>query len=276
LNKRYSQIFVLTARKQKKQDKKMAERGIKINNLFINFFEFKPEDEQGLFLILHGWGSRAEKWRKVGELLAENGYKVIIPDLPGFGKSDKPARAWNLDDYCNFVNEFVQHLNLEKFYLLGHSFGGALAVKCSLKFPEKVNKLFLVGAACFRRKAVRKRLFYIIAKILKIFSFLPGYLFLRKGFYKFIVRRSDYPYAEGIMKDIYLKIIKEDLSSFLPLIQTPTVIIWGENDKIKKIKEARLLQEKIKNSKLEILANAGHSLYRKYPEESVKIIIRYL
>jgi pimeloyl-ACP methyl ester carboxylesterase len=196
--------------------------------------------------------------------------------LPGFGKSDKPARAWNLDDYCNFVNEFVQHLNLEKFYLLGHSFGGALAVKCSLKFPEKVNKLFLVGAACFRRKAVRKRLFYIIAKILKIFSFLPGYLFLRKGFYKFIVRRSDYPYAEGIMKDIYLKIIKEDLSSFLPLIQTPTVIIWGENDKIKKIKEARLLQEKIKNSKLEILANAGHSLYRKYPEESVKIIIRYL
>ena len=254
----------------------MAERGIKINNLFINFFEFKPENEQGLFLILHGWGSRARKWREAGELLAENGYRVIVPDLPGFGKSGKPAIAWNLDDYCDFVNKFVEKLNLSKFYLLGHSFGGALAVKCSLKFPEKIDKLFLVGAACFRRKAVRKKIFYITAKILKIFSFIPGYKVFRKGFYKFIVRKSDYPYAEGIMKDIYLKIIKEDLSDFLPLVSISTIIIWGEKDKIKSVKEGHLIQEKIKGSKLEILPDVGHNPYLNNSQRLVGAILNFL
>ncbi|HHE76444.1 MAG TPA: alpha/beta hydrolase, partial [Candidatus Parcubacteria bacterium] len=224
----------------------MEEKRVKIKNLNINFTEFKPAEKKGLFLILHGWGSRAEKWRTVGELLAERGYRVIIPDLPGFGKSDKPKLIWGLDDYCDFVNELVRQLKLEKFYLLGHSFGGALAVKCSLKFPKKIDKLFLVGAACFRRKAIRKKIFYIIAKVLKIFSFFPGYQTFRKGFYKFIVRKSDYPYAEGIMKDIYLKIIKEDLSDFLPLVQVPTIIIWGENDKIKSVREARLINEAVR------------------------------
>jgi len=253
----------------------MTEKRIKINDLFINFFEFKPENEQGLFLILHGWGSRAEKWQKAGELLAQKGYKVVIPDLPGFGRSGKPTRIWDIDDYCNFVSEFAERLGLEKFYLLGHSFGGALAIKYSLKFPAKINKLFLVGAACFRRKTIRKRIFCVIAKILKIFSFLPCYQIFRKGFYKFVVR-SDYPYAEGVMRDIYLKIIKEDLSEFLPLVQVPVIIIWGKKDKIKSIKEGRLIQEKIKGSKLEVLENAGHSLYKECPRKFIEIVDQYL
>ncbi|GAG76383.1 unnamed protein product, partial [marine sediment metagenome] len=208
-------------------------KGLEVNYEVIG--EGKP------LLILHGWGSNSERWQKVGELLAERGVKVIIPDLPGFGNSQRPSMAWDLDDYCEFIQEFIKLLNLEKFYLLGHSFGGALAVKCSLKFPEKIDKLFLVSAACFRRKVIKKRFFCIIVKVLKIFSFLPGYQSIRKGFYKFIIRKSDYLNTEGIMKDIYLKIIKEDLSGILSQVQIPTIIIWGEKDDVTKIKEARLI-----------------------------------
>lgn len=243
-------------------------KGLEINYEVIG--EGKP------LLILHGWGSRSDNWQKVGEMLVKNGLKVIIPDLPGFGESEKPPKAWNLDDYCDFIEEFIKALNLEKFYLLGHSFGGALAVKCSLKFPEKIDKLFLVSAACFRRKALRKKIFYVIAKILKIFSFLPFYPRFRKGFYKFIVRKTDYPYAEGTMKDIYLKIIKQDLSDVLPRVQIPTIIIWGEKDKVKRIKEARLINEKIKNSKLEIIPDIGHDINLKAPEKLSEIIIKFL
>jgi len=244
-----------------------------INKLNINY---KVIGEGKPLLILHGWGSNSEKWQKVGELLAQKGIKVIIPDLPGFGQSDKPTTAWDLDDYCDFVEEFVRALNLDKFYLLGHSFGGALAVKCGLKFPEKIEKLFLVSAACFRRKAFRKKLFYIIAKILKVFFFLPFYSSVRKGFYKFIVRKSDYPYADGIVKDIYLKIIKQDLSDVLSRIQIPTIIIWGEKDKIKKIKEAYLIKEKIQSSRLEIIPDVGHNPHLENPEELSKLIIQNL
>ena len=243
-----------------------------INGLEVNF---KIVGEGRPFLVLHGWGSKSERWEKVAELLANNGIKVIIPDLPGFGNTQEPSIPWGLDDYCEFIQEFVEFLNLEKFYLLGHSFGGALAVKCSAKFPEKIDKLFLVDAACFRRKALKKRFFYVVSKAFKVFSFLPCYSCIRKGFYKFIVRKSDYLYADGIMKDIYLKIIKEDLSDVLSQVELPTIIIWGEEDKIKKLKVARSINAKIKNSKLEILPKVGHNPHSEAPEKLSEVIIKF-
>jgi len=226
--------------------------------------------------ILHGWGSCSERWRKVGELLAKKGLRVIIPDLAGFGKSQKPFEAWDLNEYCGFIQEFVEFLNLENFYLLGHSFGGAIAVKCSLKCPEKIEKLFLVGAACIRRKTIKKKLFYILAKFFKIFSFFPGYSTLKKGFYRFIVGKSDYLQTEGIMRDIYLKVTKEDLSDILPNIQVPTIIIWGEKDDVTRLKEAHLINKKIKNSQLEILQGLNHDLNVKAPEKLSEAIKQFL
>ena len=235
----------------------MIINGLKINYRIIG--EGRP------FLILHGWGSNSEKWQKIGELLTEKGVKVIIPDLPGFGKSDKPLKAWNLDYYCNFVEEFVKFLNLDKFFLLGHSFGGALAVKCSLKFPEKINKLFLVGAACIRRKTFKKRFFYALSKI------FPSSVFLRKFFYKFIIK-SDYLSVEGVMKETYLKIIKEDLLDNLSQVQVSTVIIWGGKDDVVKLKDGKIINQKIKNSKLIIIPGGNHDLERKIPEILAKRI----
>lgn len=220
-------------------------------------------------LILPGWGSASERWERVGDLLSESGFKVVIPDLPGFGQSEKPKTAWNLDDYCSFVEEFVKILGLEKFYLLGHSFGGALAVKYSLKFPSKINKLFLVGAACIRRKTLKKRFFYALSKI------FPSSLFLRKFFYKFIIK-SDYLSVQGVMKETYLKIIAEDLSEYLSKIQIPTVIIWGDKDNVTPIKDAYFINSRIKNSKLEILSCGNHDLNSKTPEKLAQILSKYL
>ncbi|PIS40306.1 MAG: hypothetical protein COT32_00460 [Candidatus Nealsonbacteria bacterium CG08_land_8_20_14_0_20_36_22] len=237
-----------------------------INGLKINY---KIIGEGRPFLILHGWGSNFEKWQKVGELLVEKNLKVIIPDLPGFGESQKPTIAWNLDDYCNFVEEFVKILNLDKFFLLGHSFGGALAVKYSLKSPEKIAKLFLVGAACIRRKTFKKRFFYALSKI------FPSSLFLRKFFYKFIIK-SDYLSVEGVMKETYLKIIKEDLLDNLPQVQVSTVIIWGGKDDVIKLKDGQIINQKIKNSKLTVIPKGNHDLEQKIPEILTEKILENL
>lgn len=218
-------------------------------------------------LILHGWGSSSEKWQRVGQLLAQNRIKVIIPDLPGFGNSQKPSSPWGLDDYCNFIEEFIKFLNLDKFFLLGHSFGGALAVKCSLKFLEKINKLFLVGAACIRKKTVKVRLLRVISKL---FNHPP--LFIKKVFY----RKSDYLSVEGVMKETYLKIIEEDLTDILPQVQIPTMIIWGKKDNTTPIKHAYLIRSKINNSKLEIIPNISHSPHLESPEKLAEIITKFL
>jgi len=248
----------------------MREEKILINNFRVNY---KIGGEGEDFLILHGWGSSAERWQKIGESLVKNGYKVVIVDLPGFGETDKPLEAWSLDDYCNFIDNFTKALKLERFYLLGHSFGGSLAIKYSLRFPEKIKKMFLVASAGIRRKTFKKSFFRKIAKVFKKLSFLPFYSLIRRAFYKVAIRKSDYPYTEGVMKKTFLKVINEDLSGVVSKISVPTIIIWGDKDELVPLADAYFLNQEIKNSKLEIISEGTHNLAREKPEELIQKII---
>ena len=241
--------------------------GIKTN--YQVFGEGKP------LLILHGWMSNSDRWALVAEKIAEGGlastgeaggFRVIVPDLPGFGKSDALSMPWDTNKYINWAEQFVKELGISDFYLLGHSFGGALASKIAVKHAQEVKKLFLVSAACVRKKTGQKSFLKNISKVVKLFYFLPYYGFFRKAFYKFIIRKSDYVYVDGIMKETYLNVVGEDLSFHLPFIKVPTVIIWGDKDESTPIEDARLINAKIKNSKLVIIPGAGHKLNKDQPE----------
>lgn len=228
--------------------------------------------------ILHGWQSSKERWQKVKEKIEEAGINVIVPDIPGFKPETETQRPWDLDDYVNWLDKFCQQKKIdgelvEPFFLLGHSFGGALAVKFALKYPGKVERLFLVGAACIRKKTAKKKVLSKLSKIFKIFSFLPFYSTIRKAFYKFIVGHSDYLSAKGLLKETYLKIIGEDLSRSLSSITTPTVIIWGDKDEATPVEDAYFINEKINNSKLIVIPGGTHDLKRKMPEVLVQKII---
>jgi len=142
-----------------------------------------------------------------------------------------------------------------------------------LKFPEKIDKLFLISAACFRRKTPKKRFFYILSKIFPS-RFLSSSL-LRRAFYRFITK-SDYPSVNGVIKEIYLKVIKQDLSDVLSQIQIPAVIIWGEKDNITSLNDAKIINQKIKDSKLEIILNVGHDINIKAPDELAEVISKNL
>lgn len=232
--------------------------GIKVN--YQVFGEGQP------FLIFHGWGSSSERWVEVAEKISKKGYKVIVPDLPGFGKSNSLTYAWNTNKYITWIEQFIRELGIENYYVLGHSFGGALASKLAVKHVQNVKKLFLVSAACVRERTAKKSFSAKIAKVIKFFKFLPFYENFRKMVYKFIIRKSDYIYVDGIMKDTYLNTVKEDLSFHLPFIKVPTVIVWGEKDESTPIHQAHIINNQIKNSKLIIIPGVGHALNTKNPE----------
>lgn len=227
-------------------------------------------------LILHGWRSKSDSWAKTAEIISKQGYKVIIPDLPGFGKTDILKEIWDLDDYCNFVEEFINFLNLENFFLLGHSFGGSISVKIALKHPKKIKKLFLISSACIRSQTIDKYILSKIAKAFKWFSFLPFYPFLRKAFYKFAVGKSDYIYEKGAMQGTLIKIVKENLLFSLSSIETPTIIIWGDRDKITPLSNAYLIHEEINNSKLAVIPGGNHDLELKMPRFLAEKILENL
>ena len=153
----------------------MTEQKVLVKNLEINYKVFEEAGfvRNNVLLIVHGWGSSSDRWSKIGQEIAENGFRVIIPDMPGFGKSETPKTPWDFNSYVGFVEEFTKTLNLENFYLLGHSFGGAVAVKIAIDVPQKINKLFLVACSCIRKRTAFKKYLAKISKIIKVFSFLP-------------------------------------------------------------------------------------------------------
>src|SRR3989344_6646864 len=112
----------------------MEEKKILIKDIETNYKVFGqglPAQTGRPMIVLHGWGSNSARWEKVAELLGEKNIQVFVPDLPGFGQTPEPKTAWDLNNYVEWVKEFsekIPELN-HGFFLLGHSFGGSLAVK---------------------------------------------------------------------------------------------------------------------------------------------------
>jgi pimeloyl-ACP methyl ester carboxylesterase len=131
---------------------------------------------------------------------------------------------------------------------------------------QEIKKLFLVSAACVRKKTAKKSFFKRVSKIIKIFYFIPYFDLFRRAVYKFIIGKSDYVYVQGMIRETYLNVISEDLSFHLPFIKVPTTIIWGDKDEITTMDDAHFINNQIKNSKLIIIPGAGHDLNRKQPE----------
>ncbi len=244
----------------------MEEQQIEVKNLKINYKVF-GQGEKSL-LILHGWPSKSDRWVKVAEMLAGKNIKIVVPDLPGFGLSQEPLGAWTINQYVEWLHEFVQSVPELKqdFYLAGHSFGGALSAKYAIQYNQNIKKLFLVSAACVRNRTVAKRGWQYLAKMAKVLAFLPQYELGRKAFYKFIIRKSDYLSISPSMRQTYLNVISDDLSQGLYFIKVPTIIIWGDKDESTPIEQAQFIHSKIAGSELIIIAGGTHALQLGHPE----------
>lgn len=268
----------------KKVIKKVVEKEILIiNNLKINY---KIAGEGPAVLVLHGWGGSSDSWVKVQEILAEHGYKVIVPDLPGFGKTITPPNPWGVEEYINWLANFLEGVKKnytefrEPFFLLGHSFGGQIAVKFAAEYPERLKNLILCDSAAIRPKpGLKKRTIFRLARIGNA-VFSPKHLIRFKdsarNFFYIFLRHKDYVKADGTMKETIKKVLGEDLFSELPKVKTNTLIIWGGADKILPLKCAHILNENIKDSTLEILPKVGHSPHLEVPEKLSKIILNFL
>ena len=238
---------------------------------------YKIVGQGRVVLVLHGWGVSSDPWQPVQDILSRQGFKVICPDLPGFGKSETPASAWCLDDYLAWLIEFTDSLKLEKPIIIGHSFGGRVAIKLSVGYPERVEKLILCGTAGIKPElTVKQKLVLGTAKAGNFFfsnKFLKNTV--RKVFYSFLSHK-DYVKASPIMKETMKKILVEDLLPILPQIKAETLLIWGEKDRMVPLKYAYIMEKEIKNVKLKIISGAGHSPYKEVPEKTAKIISEFL
>ncbi|MBR3289674.1 MAG: alpha/beta fold hydrolase, partial [Clostridia bacterium] len=109
---------------------------------------YMDQGEGSVVLLLHGWGTQASTYRLIIDYLSDR-FRVIAPDLPGFGGSDEPPEAWNVDQYVSFVDTFVAALGLTEAAVIGHSNGGRILVKFLARpdCPLTVRKAILMDSA---------------------------------------------------------------------------------------------------------------------------------
>lgn len=254
----------------------MKEEKISINGIEINY---KMAGEGEPLLILHGWGGSSDSWLEVQQILGTKGFKVIVLDLPGFGKSHSPPAPWEVKNYSDFVSDFIRKFGLENLIIIAHSFGGRIAIKFTSLHPENVKRLILCASGGIRTEPNLKE------RILFSLAWLGNILFSPKPLRRFkdrariflyrLARRHDYINAKGVMKETFRKVVAEDLTPCLHQIHVPTLIVWGEKDKMVPLKVAYIFKEKIPDSKLEIFPKIGHGIQFETPEKLAELVIKF-
>jgi len=231
-----------------------------------------------LVIWLHGWGDSIVSSTAIRKELAQN-YQVLAPDLPGFGASETPRTAWDLDDYAKWLELLLAKLSLDEPYaIIGHSNGGALAIHELATGSLKPQKLVLLAAAGIRtgQGSARKTGLKVLAKTGKVATAaLPVKTRekLRETLYQ--KAGSDLLVAPH-MQETFKKIVAQDVQADAAAITQPTLLLYGETDTATPPEMGQTYHELIKNSELHIVSDAGHFVYLDQTERVVKVVEDFL
>ena len=231
-------------------------------------------------LLLHGWGASLELMWPLAEQLANAGFRVYAPDLPGFGASEAPPSAWSVRDYANFVLEFLDEHDLQQIDLGGHSFGGRISLMLGADEAQRIRKMLLFNAAGLRRPQpllARSRLkLYQIAR-----STLHGLQLksMSDGLGEWYHRRyasSDYRAAQGVMRPTFVRIVNEDMRPFALRVRPPTLLFWGDQDAETPLWMGKALEAAIPDAGLIVWEGAGHYSYLDRLADTARVVTHFL
>lgn len=227
---------------------------IKVKDLDINYIQYGEGKD---ILLLHGWGQNIEMMKPVGDNFRDK-FRITILDFPGFGKSEEPKTPWTIDDYSNMLEEFIIKTDIKKPIVMGHSFGGRVAIRYSAR--NNIEKLVLFGSPCIR---IDEKL-PLSVRILKKLKTLPGLNEIGEYMKKYIGSR-DYKAASPIMRQTLVEVVNEDLSKYAREIEEPTLLIWGEQDTEAPLQEAQELEKIMIDAALIVLPGTHYAYLENLP-----------
>ena len=269
-------------------------RFAEVDGVRVHYQEAGPADAPPMILI-HGFASSNLVWSKVLLELAASGFRVIAPDLPGYGYSAKPRKLdYTIGSQARMIVGLLAHLEIERAAIVGSSYGGAVAATIALDRPELVEKLVLVGAVTNNaptryllmrlfgspiigdlisplllgsRRLLRKRMKRVYDRhswVLDERRVNARYLSLNtRGTHRAIIRTVRRWDADRISRDAHL-------------VNVPTLVLWGDTDRDVPLQHGEELQEKLPNSRLIVFRECGHLPQEEYPEEFTKVVTEFL
>jgi 4,5:9,10-diseco-3-hydroxy-5,9,17-trioxoandrosta-1(10),2-diene-4-oate hydrolase len=248
-------------------------------------------------ILIHGIGASVEAWmRSIQALAAE--HRVYAVDLVGSGLADKPGAGYSLEQFASFINGFMVTQRIHRASLIGHSLGGAVALSCAIKFPEKADKLVLVSSnAPARNTSLQFRLatLPVIGEWLARPSRQRVARSLRNCFHDpALVTKEMIETEYGLAglpgaQEAYLTAVRtlgglrglhrdvvHPIADNLHTISAPTLIVWGRQDRILPLAHAHAAKERIPNARLQVLDSCGHLPQLECPEAFNALVSEFL
>lgn len=230
-----------------------------------------------LVLLLHGWGDSAQGLAGLQKALAER-YQVLALDLPGFGGTQAPTEVWDLDNYAAFVHATLTKLELKQPYgLIGHSNGGALAIRAVSLGQINPQKLILLAASGVRNVQYGRRL--VLKLIAKTGDLATIWMPER---YRQTLRQSLYGVAGSDMlvmpelEETFKKTVRQDVQADAATIRIPSLLIYAADDRAVPVTDGQRYHELIKGSQLEVISDAGHFVHVDQPDQVIKLVEEFL
>jgi len=247
-------------------------------------------------LLLHGLGCDHTTWLPVVDGLARR-YTVIAPDLLGHGASDKPRADYSVGGFANGMRDLLTVLGVDRATVVGHSFGGGVAMQFAYQFPERTERLVLVGSGGLGPevspaiRAITTTGFHQLMGLLT----LPGVRHLGTGGLHALSRTGlrqfrDFdevaaiydsfrdPAARAAVRHVVRAVVdwqgqivtmadRAYLTDAMPMC-----VIWGDQDRVIPVSHADRAAELAPKARVEILPNAGHFPHKDHPERFVRIL----
>jgi pimeloyl-ACP methyl ester carboxylesterase len=242
-------------------------------------------------LLIHGMFGDHRDWEPVLEPLAAR-YRLLAVDLPGFGDSEKPDGDYTAERFVTALDGLRADLGIHRLSVVGNSFGGVVALLYTLARPEHVERLVLVSSGGFHRYSRREKLFHsarlsevalrslsppVQGALLRALFINPSEAserYIQKQNDK--LSRPDYPeYVRAAASSIRL-VMNTYLLDRVSEIECPVLLVWGEQDVVVPIEEARAALERMRDARLVVLSHCGHAPQLDCPERFVSTLDDFL
>ena len=277
---------------------------IEVNGMNVHYRdEGNPNDSVPLVLI-HGTGSSLhtfDEWTKIllsaeksRTLTGRGSHRIVRMDIPAFGLTGPdPQHDYSMEKYVNFIHNFLEAKGVKQCILAGNSLGGQISWQFALKNPQKVAKLILIDAAGYAMKSQKPVLAFQVARmpVIKNFmTFITPYHLARESVESVYADKSKVTdalvtrYFELTLREGNRQAFVDRLNMLydtanIPMIktiQTPTLVLWGEQDLLIPMDNAQRFHDDLPNDTLVILKNMGHVPMEENPAESLKPVLDFL
>jgi pimeloyl-ACP methyl ester carboxylesterase len=220
-------------------------------------------------VALHGWRrTHADFAASLGPAAPAGPLACLAPDLPGFGATPPPPEPWGSPEYAAAVAHLVEETagpsSPQPLVVVGHSLGGRIAVRLAAARPDLVGALVLTGAPLVSRSGRRPSAAFRVARALHRAGVVGDERMeqarQRRG-------SADYRAAEGVMRQVLVRLVNESYDSALAALRCPVELVWGDDDREAPLETARALAGAIPQARLTVCAGAGHLLPVSAPDE---------